>query len=269
MQETEIVGNGRPDPRIPRIPRVLSSSPQTLSSDALHRAVLKEITALPEKPFAFEATPACFPKGTLVHTQKGLVPIEQIKVGDMVLSKHESGEGEQTYKPVTRVFEHGPTKVVEVWYVEDAERPTYGGTVFTTQEHPFWVDGVGWTAARYLVGLPELASVPLHNAKSVTIQGVRHVVATSRPNIGWVCSSGNIIDEIGIEWDFETNALHQKDAYLEDDLTYSESFHDNPMKVPVWNLEVEDFHTYYVGKHGLWVHNKNEDAIIKVMNKRL
>ena len=33
-----------------------------------------------------------FVAGTLVHTDKGLVPIEQIKVGDMVLSKHENGE---------------------------------------------------------------------------------------------------------------------------------------------------------------------------------
>lgn len=32
-----------------------------------------------------------FVAGTLVHTDKGLVPIEQIKVGDMVLSKHQSG----------------------------------------------------------------------------------------------------------------------------------------------------------------------------------
>lgn len=224
------------------------------------------VAPLSEEPLASEATPASFPKGTLVHTQNGLVPIEQIKVGDLVLSKHESGEGEQAYKPVTRVFEHAPTKVVKVSYVEDTEKPTYGGTVFSTLEHPFWVDGVGWTAARYLGGLPELASVPLHNTKRVCIQGVRHVVAISRPNIAWVCSSGNIIDEIGIEWDFETNTLHQEDVYLEEDLRYPESFHDDPMKVPVWNLEVEDFHTYYVGKDGLWVHNKNEDPIIKVMN---
>ncbi|MBK7006042.1 MAG: hypothetical protein IPH37_13695 [Burkholderiales bacterium] len=28
-------------------------------------------------------------------------------------------------------------------------------------------------------------------------------------------------------------------------------------KAPVYNLEVEDFHTYYVGEHGIWVHNQN------------
>lgn len=233
-----------------------------LSGDELHQAVLKELTTLPEKRFGFEATPACFPKGTLVHTQNGLVPIEQIKVGDMVLSKHESGEGEQAYKPVTRVFEHGPTKVVQVWYVEGDEKPTFGGFVFTTQEHPFWIEGVGWTEARYLVGRPELARIPLHNSKFVHVQGVRHVVETSSPTVGWISQLGNIIDELGDEWNIEANTYHKQDVYVEEDYTYQ----DNPLRVPVWNLEVEDFHTYYVGKDGLWVHNKNPEDAIKVVN---
>lgn len=41
--------------------------------------------------------------GTLVHTDKGLVPIEQIKVGDMVLSQLEQ-TGEKTYKRVVNTF---------------------------------------------------------------------------------------------------------------------------------------------------------------------
>lgn len=208
-------------------------------------------------PLSFEATPACFPKGTLVHTQNGLVPIEQIKVGDMVLSKHESGEGEQAYKPVTRVFEHGPTKVVRVWYIEDSEKPTYGGTVFTTQEHPFWVEGAGWTEARCLDAIPDLARMPLQSGNHVTVSGVYRVAATSRPGIGWISLSADQIDDFGFEWDFDNNVVVNSRVYAEEDA----SFEDNPLKVPVWNLEVEDFHTYYVGKDGLWVHNKNADAI--------
>jgi hypothetical protein len=42
--------------------------------------------------------------GTLVHTDKGLMPIEQLKVGDMVLSKDESNTGEQAYKRVVSTF---------------------------------------------------------------------------------------------------------------------------------------------------------------------
>ena len=36
-----------------------------------------------------------FVAGTLVHTDQGLVPIQDIKVGDLVLSKHENGESEK------------------------------------------------------------------------------------------------------------------------------------------------------------------------------
>jgi hypothetical protein len=66
----------------------------------------------------FEPVSACFAAGTLVHTQTGLVPIEQIKVGDMVLSKPESGEGEQAYKRVTRTFAHEPQTVMAVGYTQ-------------------------------------------------------------------------------------------------------------------------------------------------------
>lgn len=52
--------------------------------------------------------PGCFVAGTLVHTQEGLRPIEQIKVGDLVLSKHNSGTGKRAYKRVLKTFAHAP-----------------------------------------------------------------------------------------------------------------------------------------------------------------
>ena len=92
--------------------------------------------------------PTCFAAGTLVHTATGLVPIEQIKVGDLVYSKPENGIGEVELKPVTKVFAHGPTQIVQLFYQrgeraesEPCER------LFTTKEHPFWVIGRGWTEA--------------------------------------------------------------------------------------------------------------------------
>ena len=36
---------------------------------------------------------------------------------------------------------------------------------------------------------------------------------------------------------------------------------DLHLHLPVYNLEVEDFHTYYAGKHGVWVHNINCDKL--------
>lgn len=208
------------------------------------------------KAIAKQPNPACFPKGTLVHTQNGLVPIEQIKVGDMVLSKHESGEGEQAYKPVTRVFEHGPTRVIKLSYLEDVEKPSFGGRVFTTLNHPFWVDGKGWTEARLLKFWDGKASIPTYSGQAVRSAGIGRIAATSKPGIGWMAMGADVIDDFGFEWDFDNNVLVGSRVYAEEDA----SFEDNPMQVPVWNLEVADFHTYYVGKHGLWVHNKNKEA---------
>ncbi len=50
-----------------------------------------------------------FVAGTLVHTDKGLVPIQDIKVGDLILSKSvlsklESSIGDIEYKPVISTF---------------------------------------------------------------------------------------------------------------------------------------------------------------------
>ena len=55
-----------------------------------------------------------FVAGTLVHTDKGLVPIQDIKVGDLILSKpvsskSEDGSGDIEYKPVLSTFK-SPSK---------------------------------------------------------------------------------------------------------------------------------------------------------------
>ncbi|HEY0781963.1 MAG TPA: RHS repeat-associated core domain-containing protein, partial [Thermoanaerobaculia bacterium] len=52
-----------------------------------------------------EGVPAtqCFVAGTLVTTARGLISIEQIRVGELVLSKDEA-TGELAWKPVVRVF---------------------------------------------------------------------------------------------------------------------------------------------------------------------
>ena len=84
---------------------------------------------------------ACFVAGTLVHTKEGLRPIEEIKVGDYVLSKPESGVGELSYQRVTRTFVH---ENQEVWALHYLSREILssgkreGGLLVATENHPIW-----------------------------------------------------------------------------------------------------------------------------------
>ncbi len=89
-----------------------------------------------------------FIAGTLIHTDKGLVPIQDIKVGDLilskpVLSKPESGVGEIEYKPVISTFT-SPKKerIFKVEYFNEtvANQGEKGRNyILCTSSHPFWV----------------------------------------------------------------------------------------------------------------------------------
>lgn len=92
--------------------------------------------------------------GTLIHTQEGLRPINQIKVGDYVLSRPADGCDVGVYKRVVKTIECEPQ---ETWFVswedpallkklnteglsKEAYFAAYGnGFVVTTPNHLFWV----------------------------------------------------------------------------------------------------------------------------------
>ena len=99
-----------------------------------------------------------FVAGTLVHTDKGLAPIQEIKVGDLVLSKPESGEGETSFKPVLNTFVHenkalwlviakkhwSSEGVNDTWVHPKIHRRIAEQSEFiATPNHPVWVVGRG------------------------------------------------------------------------------------------------------------------------------
>lgn len=127
-----------------------------------------------------------FVAGTLVHTDQGLVPIEQINVGDLVLSKSESGD--VAYKRVVRTFK-SPEKhrIMRVGFnVPNLTNPIFNKVsakmtkgqmlssaklyensnsgilsdpygrfsdpyyVYCTKNHSFWTEEQGWVAAYML-----------------------------------------------------------------------------------------------------------------------
>ena len=177
----------------------------------------------------------CFLAGTLVATRDGFRPIEDIQVGDEVLSRDDS-TGAQGYKRVVRLFRGETNQVVHLRIAkaasvqrgrsqrhrvgqgkggsssdgEEGSEPARSGgddeqTLRCTTEHPFWVQGRGWVPAGKLRVGDELSGS----------QGERLVV------------SGHEVRQ------------EQADHY---------------------NFEVEDWHTYFVSETeadpAVWNHNK-------------
>ncbi|WP_379929214.1 polymorphic toxin-type HINT domain-containing protein [Marinicrinis sediminis] len=83
----------------------------------------------------------CFTAGTLVLTDQGDKPIEEIEIGDNVLSRDED-TGEQAFKPVTQLFRNERSVIYDI-YVGDE-------IIETTYNHPFWVAGEEWVLAEDL-----------------------------------------------------------------------------------------------------------------------
>jgi hypothetical protein len=238
-------------------------------SEAFVRPNLEKLTAPDNTQKSFEPG-ACFAAGTLVRTKDGLVPIEQIKVGDWVLSKPENG-AEQAYKRVIKTFAHAPEVVMAVGYTQPDDVNKGGGRLIATLNHPFWVAGKGWTAAGDLPrGVnADGSKLELSDGQHTFIRGSGLVYTSDQPGIGWSSSYMGDLQRPGYLWDYVNHRLVAIEVMAVQALQdFAEEF-DHPiyeiperflLKLPVYNLEVEDFHTYYVGKHGVWVHNKTECA---------
>lgn len=83
----------------------------------------------------------CFTAGTKVLTDEGEKPIEEIEVGDKVLAKSDE-TGEVAYKEVVGLFQK---QADEIYYVHIGDE-----IIEVTGEHPFWLDGKGWTFVKDL-----------------------------------------------------------------------------------------------------------------------
>lgn len=101
----------------------------------------------------------CLAAGTPVWTDRGAVAVDQIRIGDRVLSRHPE-TGELAYKPVLRTTIRPASKLVKI----DAR----GQTIVASGGHPFWVSGQGWVKARLLQPGQQLHGV----AGAVAIESV-------------------------------------------------------------------------------------------------
>lgn len=82
-----------------------------------------------------------FVAGTLVHTERGLVPIQEIKVGDRVLSRPECGGKDVVteYKRVTRAFCSGKDTIVQIPHIRESN-PDLINILYMTDHYPVWLE---------------------------------------------------------------------------------------------------------------------------------
>ena len=74
------------------------------------------------KENALSSSMGCFMKGILVETEEGWTPINELKVGDWVMSHPENGIGEAAPKQVVNTFRYEDKKVVMLKFSQFPER---------------------------------------------------------------------------------------------------------------------------------------------------
>lgn len=236
---------------------------------------------------------ACFAAGVLVHTDKGLVPIEQLKIGDMVLSAPEdtiptpNGNLETAYKPVTQVFKSAEKQGVI--------GPLGNPSIICTANHPFWTKEKGWIKAEdldystYIYQLTPLFDYPHYSSNSFVLgsmHGENQEFISETPFEGVVIGFENndsfgwndrwfngpyIKDLNNVKHEYirvlsadsfdEELTEQEKSMYIEavNDVIVTGNYFQ--YKTIVYNIEVADYHTYFVGESGTWVHNCDPSTI--------
>ena len=234
----------------------------------------------------------CFVSGTIINTNVGYIQIQDIKVGDLVLSSPEFGDGTQKeYKKVVNLFN---AKAENIWqlsigcYKTIIETGLYQDIkefIYLTERHPVYVvesefnpDRANqWIAASELIPGEIIFLTTQEGDEYFEISGIKPVREIEK-NIGFCenqdapgdmdsfvkFNDDSTYETIGFWNSTPTDTIFKgnfknfdkNDEYLEELL--GKNISAKILTMPVFNIEVEDYHTYFVGELGLWVHNNNE-----------
>ena len=212
-----------------------------------------------------------FVAGTLVHTDKGLVPIQDIKVGDLVLSM--SVNDTNVPKAYKRVIQTSVMENQFVWAIELSGKIKHSDEfkeefLFTSPYHQFWTftnvsrDFIDANSGKWASVLDLEMGSPLlrYDREFAGSFDIRRLYQTTEPDKAFYMVFPSY--DAGIFLDVK--------AYKNNQLLVPNYFEDESLEVVNWdenedpiadeyidtiyNLEVEDFHTYFVGELGVWVH---------------
>ena len=109
------------------------------------------------------AKAACFTAGTKIHTEKGFKNIEAFKAGDYVWSENPETK-EKALKKVKKIFVREKDSIIRLAINEEV--------IETTDEHPFYVEGRGFTAAGELKAGDE---VRLESGEEAFVESIEEI----------------------------------------------------------------------------------------------
>ncbi|MBK9614810.1 MAG: hypothetical protein IPO35_04525 [Uliginosibacterium sp.] len=122
-----------------------------------------------------------------------------------MLSSPEDGSGIPEYKQVLRTFVYEQKTIVKIAVA--TEDPATSETIAATGNHPFWVEGSGWTRADALTTGSLLRKA---DGDSVAVVRQRAVYRTGRDGVGWVADSKNIAESHGSVFDYANYAVVER-----------------------------------------------------------
>ena len=268
---------------------ILQARSGEYAGDALYRRVIDDVKT------DLDVGGLCFRAGTLIHTKEGLKPIEDIKIGDWVLSQPET-KGELVYKRVTQTMQFdAPVMLLKCQLFSGGINESYGNKIehlVVTPNHPFYVTGfvegridpdateeeisywMGWQQAK---NLQPYSLLELANGEVAYVIQINYVWRTKTEGVGWIglaedSCDGYLVDlrkdEIHTDWDnLVVSDLYIDETDFRSRYGYKEGIADWAYHCPVYNFEVEDFHTYYVSDLGIWVHNSCYETLHQPRNQ--
>ena len=175
---------------------------------------------------------ACFPAGTKVLTEEGLKNIEDIEAGDKVYSTNEE-TGESGYQEVVQTFEKETDVIVHVFY--QTERSTAETDIAETDNVEADNEDIAESGR----------AANAENADQETAESSE--IETTMNHRFW--SEGGWKTAGTLEQGDRLTLADGTEAVVTDII-----FEDR--HTTVYNMEVADYHTYYVGEDSVWVHNQ-------------
>lgn len=176
-----------------------------------------------QKMLGKKCVKACFPAGTLIHTEEGLCPIEQIRVGDKVWA-YDAQTGKAGLKKVVLTGTRMADQLVELELEDEL--------IQSTPDHPFYVVNAG-------ADIEKSSASPLH---AVTHAGEEHKEDTVLLSSVWM-------QAMDLQPGDELYLPAQQRTVKIDAVRLIEG------RRKVYNFDVEDYATYFVGEAGVLVHN--------------